>query len=384
MYKLSYKERLGGVIDMRNGKTFKRLLSLAVLPCAIFSSSCAESSKALKQLKQDGTYNEILSQETIEAVDNYYLDYNLDYSSRNPGQNYSEELLWRGYDNDRYNGCYGSKTKRLSTYLSEYGEDENDIILAYLKNDDIAKYQEYLSNEKTADYNNMFSEPNDTSKIDGKYLYAYQRDEDKGDALLFACENISDICLSFDDYTLAFAAKRKPVKIKEDITSGIKYENKTIYAYHQIRLEFGGLWKKPSLMEDDYAAMIMDYSASYVGERLDAYATTYADSKALYSPLLGMETVSTTFMNFYCNAEIVTVDSKRCVSLPHYSDYGTEHQVDLLSSSTSINFLNDVYFEAREDFKNALVKDLNPNNDYGDGLFDYDKVVEIVKKYHSI
>lgn len=365
---------------MKNIKIFNKVLPLIIaLPCVYLISSCSSNSADLKQLKESGTYNEVLSKESIESINNYYLN----CTSREPGNNYSKELIWRGYDSDRFNGCYGSKNKRLSTFLNEYGEDEDEIILAYLKNDDITKYKKYLVEDKKIDDNDMFSDVNNTSKIDGKYLYAYQKDEDRGETLLFTCGDISDIKLSVDDYTLVFVAKRKPVTIKENMVTGEKYENRIIYEYHQLRMEFTDLWSKPSLMENDYVTEIIDSSASYVGERIDACAPTYADFKALYSPLLGMQTISDTFMRYYINAEVVIEGSTRYVSLPRYSGYGTSHQIDLLKTSAQIPPLDDIYFDAREDFKNALIK-ADPNSEYGYWLFDYGKVAEIIKRYHSI
>lgn len=323
-----------------------------------------------------------------DAISEAMVNYELDYHYQNPGQNYSIELLWRGYDSDRWNGCYGSKTRRLSTYLNYYGEDEDGIYLLYLKTADIPEYQEFLKKKHVNkddyrdDYAILFYDEDDTLKIDGKYLYAYQKDDDKNDYAVVKANDISEIKMAIDDYTLVFAAKRKPVEIKEDVSAGVSYTNNVIYAYHQLRLEFSNANVAPSLLGDS-AAYGMSMS-SHTGEILEAFHPSSIVSNGIYAPNLGMAEASTTYIDFGLDFKILTVGSKKCISLPHYENYGKEKQWDLLDSSLEISEYSDVYFDAKDDFKDALVQDLYEGGKSGYGLFDYDKVTKIIQKYHSI
>lgn len=300
------------------------------------------------------------------------LDYNLIYRYCVPGAYLMYGDMW-GTRNDHQFG------RTQYTYLTEYSNDDGLYYFVYIKssvvNDIMPWLKEYESKclREDTSMNYHFSKYDNKDAIDGKYLYAYQNMEGKKkkDVICYTSDSYNNVPHYMNGYELVFCCKKKTVALLENATTKESL-NVKIPLYVKYCLEFNE--KNKEFVVNENAEKAFDF----VGQRLEVCDKSFEAVGCAYSPMIGIIDGKTATIT----ADVVTIEGKKYVVLPRYT-YVDEKKVDFTDESVDLMPPDDVFLGLRTEFADAYCMaydEANVGYDYDRfGLFDYDKVVKIIK-----
>lgn len=310
------------------------------------------------------------------------FNYNFDYKIFMPGSQMSYNYLWDGYDTNNKFGPNLSNEDKLSTYLTSYGDIDDNYYLIYIKSSIINKNLDWLSSyqkNNISDSNNYhFTLFNEDTIIDGKYLFLYQNTTMtlNNNMKFYSTDDINSIRLNIEDYKLAFCSTRKKIIIKDNLSSNKKL-NQEIFAYNRYEIIFDNSEAKHyefSTFEKNNQNLINNMF-NYKGEMIEVFSEQSQFSGALYFPMLGLKNKN---FNLPIRASIINNNNKKCVLLPRYI-INNETKLDLFDESTDFTYYEDVFGKYKSLFKNAYLEDTNDTNEnYLMALYDYEKVSKII------
>lgn len=345
---------------MNKNLKIKQLGLLAIL--SSFSLACSQEN-----------HLDLLEDDAIKAG---ITGFKFDYEYATPGAYLTYNYLWDGVS------LQDSQTEVVRYYfsfLTEYKESNNTYFLAYLKQSKISEYKSYLKDYEQknnhGDQNYHFVSYDNEKVIDGKYYFAHQKlaKEDNNDVIYYSSENIKDIVYKIDDYQLVFACLSKKAVIKKNLSKDETID-KEITLYKRIELSFDNEKSSPKeyIFEtrEKYNQAKIKRDFDYVGEKIEAYPESYKEKEYGSFPTLGMENNNIDSVR----AGIIKENDDTYVILPRYMK-SNDAKVDLLDEETVLQPNEDVFGKHKKEFKDAFRKEYNEL----EGLFDYSKVIEIMK-----
>lgn len=345
---------------MRKTAKIKQALLLAVL--SSFSFACSQEN-----------HLDLLEDDAIKAG---IMGFQFDYEHATPGAYLTYNYLWDG------TSLQDSQTEVVRYYfsfLTEYKESNNTYFLAYLKQSKISEYKSYLKDYEQKnnheDQNYHFVSYDNEKVIDGKYYFAHQKlaKEDNNDVIYYSSENIKDIVYKIDDYQLVFACLSKKAVIKKNLSKDETID-KEITLYKRIELSFDNEKFSPKEYifdtREKYNQENIKRDFDYVGEKIEAYPESYKEKECRSFPILGMENNNIDSVR----ANVIKKNDDTYVLLPRYMK-SNNAKVDLLDEETVLQPNEDVFGKHKKEFREAFVKEYNDL----EGLFDYSKVIEIMK-----
>lgn len=342
-------------------KSFLSLLATPILLTSIGLTSCTSNEDKLPE------NTELIENETER---NAIFCYTLDLTQLVPGENYSYRFLWDGYNPDAMDGISGSKTDRTLTFLNEYTKLKGYYFL-YLSNQDLTDAKTAFANLKRND--NLYTDKEDV--VDGKYLYGAQLLSRNVDYLLYKNEEYVNMPLEIKDYTLVFACKKKTITTIEEPSSSDPYSKSTT-AYTQISLEYDKE-KKEMSWADTANSHELKNALNLEDERLEIGSPSFKEKKVVYGPQFCF-TPSKTFLS-PIGTMLTHMDDKDYISLPRYASLNGK-KTDLLDETTSIPSFQEVYYDKKAAFRDALSDKMDGENN---AYFDYSKVKQIILEGHT-
>lgn len=267
---------------------------------------------------------------------------------------------------------YDGGTREYYAFATQYMAPDEGYYLAYMRT---SLMEECKNNLKAIEDNQAnspdyhFTPYDQTHVIDGKYFYSFRElGKDFSEDMKFAtADDLSEIKYEDGDYTLVFCVQSKDAVIEYNLTAG-EAVNRTVVLFSRCELEFDGSAFTPYIFEGEeganqqYAKSLFDY----VGRRIGAFGEDYALAEYLSVPTFGMQR-RTVF------AEISEEDGQCYVELPRSTSSGN----DLLGDDVFL--LDDIYGSAKQSLKEAYVKEGKTASGYIFGLYEYNKVAQILK-----
>ncbi len=333
----------------------KQIKSKIILPALFIASSILASCNSSTPV------NAISDETTINNV----LLYSLDYQVNIPGKQISYNHMWEGIDTKNQFGPNFTEENRLYTYLTEYGETEK-YYFVYVKKDGISTLNSWISSYlESGSESNDCKFQKDENVIDGKYVYAAEKNEIKD--FLVTSSNVLDQKYEINNYKMALCLEMKTVTIlqnsstKENINKKLPLFNRAVMKYDTSK----GTLERAS--QGNFDETYTNNIYSYLGKRLETYPKTFESKECLYSPLMGFTT------NLYKTVRAPI--SKNRILLPRISS-----EYDLLSKEELPSTLEDVYQEHKGEFLDAFIEyKNNESSDNAYGYYDFDKVQNILK-----
>lgn len=335
-----------------------------LLPATLssFSFACSQNS-----------HLELLEEETIKAEIN---GFQFEYEYAVPGAYLTYNYLWDGVS------LQDSQTEVVRYYfsfLTEYKESKNTYYLAYLKQSKISEYKSYLKDYEQKnnhqDQNYHFISYDNEKVIDGKYYFARQKlaKEDNNDIIYYSSKNIKDIVYKIGDYQLVFACLNKKAIIKKNLSKDETID-KEINLYRRVELSFDNEKSSPKEYifdtREKYNQAKIKRDFDYIGEKIEVYPESYKEKEYGSFPILGMENNNIDSVR----ANVIKEKEDTYILLPRYmKSNGTK--VDLLDEEVVLQPNEDVFGKHKKEFRDAFRKEYNEL----EGLFDYSKVIEIMK-----
>ena len=298
-----------------------------------------------------------------EALENF----DFDYSFNQPGAQLGYDYLIFGRDIKNEEG-----ERSYHTYQTQCLSPDDGYYLAYIRTqtiDECVDKLKEIEDKRGSSPDYHFTSAQNSSVIDGKYFYALQSLEKdlSAEVKYKTASRLSDIEYIYGEHTLVFCARSKSAVIQSDLTSGEQI-NRMVKLFMRCELAYDGEGFTPYTFEGEEGAN-QQYSQSvfdYVGIKIGAFGSRYAEADYLSIPAMGMAR-----RGVY--AEVKEANGKTCVELPRYTTSGT----DLLADGVSV--IDDIYGSAKSSFREAYIKEGKRASGYVFGLFEYDKVKTILK-----
>lgn len=320
-----------------------------------------------------GVFSQVESSETINAVFNFALEYQL----KVPDSDLSYNVLWTGYDLCNKFGPTITKQHRFFTYLTRYQENQNSFWLLYLPKSDISEAGDWLTSYKENhgrdSKNYHFAE--EENVIDGKFLL-YSQKNNLVNFSVYYTNDLSLVPFTILDQQLVVCLQVKTIVIEENVSLGIKI-NKGVDVLRRFELVYNEETRKIEqyvfAFPEKSNVLYVDDIFSYQGKRIEAYPSEFENIDYCYCPLMGLEG-----SGLHKTVRANIIDEK--IILPRYVYYDGEF-IDLLDSNSDLFFVEDVYREFKDLFLEAYLYDYV----YSQGLyqyaaFDYEKVDSIIKE----
>jgi len=365
-------------------KIIKKLFLFLCVIALIFGISACDTipDEQLDSSEIVGNYDE-----ETKRIFNELLNYDLIYQNIAFDTHLSHSFLWDGYDPENMFGPTLDEENRFYTFLTEYGAQSDEYYLLYLKSDVVMSYESKLQeyeNKYSEEHNYHFTSYNEHNVIDGKYLYCHQSlsEDVTENVILLKANSLSEISYKYNDYQLVFCAKSRSATIKENLSTSEKI-NKPLTLYLRtpivfeyedlppIKYEFEGIEGSYQRGEEQFF--------NFTGELIEAYGLWYSEMTFSNYPSRG-------FKNYWLNnpmtAEVIKEGENKYLALPRYTE---NDKRDLLDSNTQFKWNEeDVFKGYKQDFLKAFVKEYNGSlldpRGYYYALYDYDAVVEIIRK----
>ena len=312
------------------------------------------------------TLEQVKDEELIKGlIDNAF------YNNYNILGNIPYRLLWDG------NLSLDSQNVERSvfTYLIEYQQKDEGYYVVYLDKSLIKEYRrKEISNDELYQHTEIeyFTYYSQEKIIDGKYLKLFNKSErDLSLLKVFKVKDLDEIKMNIDNYQLVYCAESKKSLIKENLSTGEIINNEmTIFKRFFIKND------KEEIIDinNNYRINNMIEDFEYVGEQIELHRINYNDNK--YDYIIKNQSYKDT--TGYASAKLIEMDSVKYIILPRY--YGNE-KIDLLMEEDKLDYYNDVFGKYKKEFLSTYYKDYTDIIDgYFTGLYEYDKVKEIIKE----
>ncbi len=313
---------------------------------------------------KDNSSNVIKDEEIIEKVTNYQLE----YPSQDPGCEISYHHMWDGTDTKNMFGPNYSNENRLFTYLLSYEEETDDYYFVYVNKDSLSIITNWLETyleSKTSDNECQFDK--DVNIVDGKYLLG-AKNNDLNDFLVTHSDNISQK-LDIDGYRMALCLKAKNVNVVKNASTKTEI-NKKLQLFKRVPLKYDQDKSTFAELSSDYFKndKYVNERFSRTGEWLETNSKSFVDRNCLYAPSIGIIIDG----GYYKSVSVQIFD--KGILLPR-----KDNGYDLLDKNVELPLtVQDVYQDYRDDFLDAFIE-YKQNSSTGDGYFDTNKVLSILK-----
>ena len=323
----------------------------------------------------DDNFYKIENSELTNAVFNYDLQYQINV----PGQQFSYNVLWTGYDPDYY-GINLNKESRFFTYLTEYKESYDCFYALYLPETELNKpsagawVSDYLIGNTRAHF------VEDDKVVDGKYLF-YAQKNIIDNYLVCGAKELSDIPFSFSNYQIAICLQSKTMTILENISTGTQIHKKiNLLRRYETILDSETNKLTNYVFEDAEerdSNKYIDSVFSYSGYRIEAYPSAFEEMSFCYCPKIGLKNTG-----FARTIKAELLDSNRII-LPRFY-YLNGEKIDLLDSNFDYSnhpLFEDVYRSFKPLFLEAYLMDSEyKQRTYQCGIFNFTIVKSIIRE----
>ncbi|MGP1414183.1 MAG: hypothetical protein ACTTID_03340 [Bacillales bacterium] len=324
-----------------------------------FLSSCVN--------KKSYQFYEVTDKNIKDAVFRYDLNYKIFI----PSYFVTYSVLWKGYD--VVPGPPGiKKNERYYTYLTEYESNKDSYYMLCFNKKDIEKFSnwftEYHKNNSYDLTNYHFID--DINVIDGKYLL-FGQENNILNYKVYHTSNPYDISRIDKEYIPSICLQSKELNIVENISLGYKINKKIkLFRRYELRYDlFHKNLKKYKFYTPEITNIeIIDNIFSYNGLRIETYPIDFENFDFAYCPKIGLKNEHIPYTLW------VNVLNDNTIILPRYRQ-NSNNIIDLLDSNNDISFFDDIYYDLKEEFKDAFIK----MDDKYYGIFDFNKIKNIIK-----
>ena len=283
--------------------------------------------------------------------------------------------------------------KNYYSYMIEYGEQNSDFYLVYLKSERIAECRQYLEeyynarvDEKNFKNNYYFTPQHDNEAVvDGKYLFAFVNLGGKAEDLkLCKASDITQAALHLaDGWQLVFCVKERSALLMENMSTG-KLINKDMTVYASLALEYNDAGQVRDLQDKNNVQQYVDTCFDRSATLVQLYPEKIEEMTVLCHPQDGWTGEEAWLVRVYIS--VVEKDGIKYFALPKYHQYGGKGKFDLFGDFDG----DDVIFGTKEtEFYDAYVRMPEEGEFSGVplgyylylfGLYDYDKVCELLRR----
>ena len=278
--------------------------------------------------------------------------------------------LWDGYDERTLNYPYyrpTAKTERQQTYMLEWAEKSEDYYFVYLDDTYEMFFSEGTKTSLTgghwipcAQYCSFF-DSYDEKYVDGKRLCVLQWDEAFHLLTCYKSSSLSGIPLHRDGSTLVFAAKRKEIKVLENISSNTVVSH-SLYLYSRVGLCFDNEECKPVetkvRMEDDAAEGLHFHFNEYLpftsDDMFDAKGKMIVADKLRFEELNSVGLYD--FLMIGHRQQLLEIDGKECFRI-RTGSVKNDGTITSLLDDVLKEGIYDVFGETKSFIRSLVVKE---------------------------
>lgn len=308
--------------------------------------------------------NEILIKDLL------YFKFDYTYETRNIKLNY--QYIYNGFDKDE---DILNSDERFYSYETSFVEDDF-IYLIYLQDEKYNVLNNSLKEEyQTNEFNFTFKD----NVVDSKYLFIYQNNFsfNKDDFKLYKIDKTSfgNISSTIENYNLVGLFTKSSLKIKENVSNNYNVD-KEISFFDRLAVAFEeNETKYYPFKEFDYSGIgkvgKYNFLKNLKGDYLISLPKIIENKENYFEPYYFLNNYKNIYETAFINIE--TYQDNKVLELQRYYP-NTNNKIDMLCGDITDKQINP-FINYENEFKEALIIDLNDNNSY----FDYLKIREIIK-----